>query len=349
MDGGSTAPRRAVEPKSGHRRLPLNPAPLIIVASPLLCYGLDSIVARCDEQSHLLCAEFEPELAALAYDTPTDPYTPIEPSVAPSTVSSTISPKVSWLNNLQPLDDAALLAALADFDISPFRRVMLLSLSGGFALHAAAYRRLQRILERRIHDYWQSRLTLTHNGRLWIRNLLRNIARTAACHDAAHLRSNLPIVVAAAGESLEASLMLIDRLRPRLCIVAVDTALPALHAANIEPDLVVALDAQQTNLSDFLGQQLISCRLACDLTVCPTIVRCAPSQSTYVFVSQFAQTSLLDSLAEKDLLPLSPAATRLGRHSGCPPRATNDQRPSSHNRPRPQLPHRQDPCARHAL
>jgi hypothetical protein len=84
--------------------------------------------------------------------------------------------------------------------------------------------------------------------------------------------------------------------------VAVDTALPALMAEGIVPDVVVALEAQMANLQDFLPARHDSIALACDLSSHPSINRLFPGR-LFFFSSRFAPLRLFDRLARIGLLP----------------------------------------------
>jgi hypothetical protein len=84
--------------------------------------------------------------------------------------------------------------------------------------------------------------------------------------------------------------------------VAVDTALPALMAEGIIPDVVVALEAQTANLQDFLPARDDSIALACDLSSHPSINRLFTGR-LFFFSSRFAELRLFDRLARTGLLP----------------------------------------------
>ena len=80
-------------------------------------------------------------------------------------------------------------------------------------------------------------------GRRWLRNGLRNAGMTRRWRLGRSERRARACVVAAAGPSLEESMSLIRAHRGTLAVIAVSSALEALLAADLTPDLVVSTDA----------------------------------------------------------------------------------------------------------
>jgi hypothetical protein len=92
--------------------------------------------------------------------------------------------------------------------------------------------------------------TLGKFGRLWVRNLARNLEAFAACPGIAGLEGSLdgvPGLLLAGGPSLDAVLPALPALRVRFALVAVDTSLRACLRAGVDPDFVVMVDPQYWN------------------------------------------------------------------------------------------------------
>ena len=185
-----------------------------------------------------------------------------------------------------------------------FRRVVEVPLSAGYRLAPDAYGRIRRGLEQEIMRFWQNRLTLIAMGSLQVRNVLSNLPLLGSALDFSALSTTLPVVVAGAGPSLEASLPVMARARERFVLVAVDTALPVLAALGIAPDVVVALEAQAVNNQDFLGglPSRDGSLLACDLSVHPSAARLFEGRLCF-FSSEFAPLHLWQRLAAAGLRP----------------------------------------------
>jgi hypothetical protein len=142
-------------------------------------------------------------------------------------------------------------------------------------------------------------------SRLWLRNLFTNLPLLAEPGPAPGPTAGQapdparPILVAGAGPSLETALPRIARVRGRLTLLAVDTALPAL--AGLEPDWVYALEAQHYNLEDFLPGRDPAQTLLCDLSSCPAVLRLFPRRRA--FSTRFHPLALFDRLQAAGLLP----------------------------------------------
>ena len=92
--------------------------------------------------------------------------------------------------------------------------------------------------------------TLRRFGRLWVRNLLENLGlflRTPGAARLEGLLAGLPVLLLAAGPSLEPVLARLHELAPRLVLVAVDTSYALCRRAGVEPDFLVTVDPQYWN------------------------------------------------------------------------------------------------------
>lgn len=111
-------------------------------------------------------------------------------------------------------------------------------------------------------------------GRRWFSNILGNLPLAGGPQ--AKLPRSRRALVAAAGPSLEAQLPLIAESRRDVLLVSVDTALPALVAAGIRPDLVVSIDCQVHGAYHFYGPGARQELLVLDLASPPALARMVP-------------------------------------------------------------------------
>jgi hypothetical protein len=89
--------------------------------------------------------------------------------------------------------------------------------------------------------------TLNRFGRLWVRNLARNMRSFLECPGVAPLSGRfdgIPALVIAGGPSLDAIAPRLRELSKRLLIVSVNTPLMACLKAGVEPDFTVVVDPQ---------------------------------------------------------------------------------------------------------
>lgn len=92
--------------------------------------------------------------------------------------------------------------------------------------------------------------TLKRFGRLWVRNLSKNVREAASRPGLATLArrfTGLPALVLAAGPSLDELEPVLKALTERMVVVCVDTALRSALRLGIEPDFVVVVDPQYWN------------------------------------------------------------------------------------------------------
>ncbi len=89
--------------------------------------------------------------------------------------------------------------------------------------------------------------TLNRFGRLWVRNLARNMRSFLECPGVAALTglfNGIPALVIAGGPSLDAISHLLRELRQRFLVVSVNTPLKPCMEAGVEPDFTVVVDPQ---------------------------------------------------------------------------------------------------------
>ncbi len=92
--------------------------------------------------------------------------------------------------------------------------------------------------------------TLKRFGRRWLRNMCRNlpvITHLRGIEELAGLAAGLPVLVLAAGPSLDTILPLLPELREHMIIIAVDTAVRGCVSVGVHPDFIVVVDPQYWN------------------------------------------------------------------------------------------------------
>jgi hypothetical protein len=93
--------------------------------------------------------------------------------------------------------------------------------------------------------------TLRRFGRLWVRNLSRNLRSAAAFPGLSSFFGRFkgfPALVLAAGPSLDEIAEQLPGLAERMVIICVDTALRSVLKAGVEPDFIIVVDPQYWNM-----------------------------------------------------------------------------------------------------
>ncbi|MEW5817638.1 MAG: 6-hydroxymethylpterin diphosphokinase MptE-like protein, partial [Spirochaetota bacterium] len=92
--------------------------------------------------------------------------------------------------------------------------------------------------------------TLKRFGKLWVRNLIRNMRLLAISGGIEELKGmfkDIPALIIAAGPSLDEVLPTLGELQSRLLIIAVDTSVKACLRQGIHPDFIIVVDPQYWN------------------------------------------------------------------------------------------------------
>lgn len=92
--------------------------------------------------------------------------------------------------------------------------------------------------------------TLKKFGPRWLKNMCRNLPvmeRLRGIEELAGLAEGIPVLVLAAGPSLDTILPLLPELREHMIIIAVDTAVRGCVSVGVDPDFIVVVDPQYWN------------------------------------------------------------------------------------------------------
>ncbi|MDR1430308.1 MAG: DUF115 domain-containing protein [Spirochaetaceae bacterium] len=262
---------------------------LYVCPSPLLGYGLSTILQTMSDDSALLCVETDENLMAF--------------SLAEMDRAVLAHPAMRFV---RARDSETLCAYVrSQWGERSFRRVELLRLGGGWQLDTETYETLAGALRRTIAVDWGNAATLIRLGRLYARNAVRNLALLPESGTIDDLDfGSGPALVLGAGPSLDRTLEELKDLcvpERRFKIICVDTALSALNSFSIVPDLVVALEAQHWNIGDFIGSRGRNIPLALDLSALPGSGSLLGPR--FFFSTPWAPLAFFERLREYALLP----------------------------------------------
>lgn len=281
----SSMPRRLPDPRN------VSPQTLFLVFSPLHGFGLNKWISALPVSCAVLLVELEPNLIHL------------HPEIATWNRHRRLVVSHSW--------DAALQSAEQLISGHASRRARTIHLSGGSRLHRKQYQHLETQVDQLIQRYWNNRGTQIRLQRRWVSNLIRNVANDGSPVDVLSERGDERAILVGAGPGLDDHMPLLARLfsstvpggadRENGILVAIDTALPALAAAGVQPDFVVTMDSQLANAQDFLPWQWDATAVIADATTHFSIPRRFATSRRYWFVSQFSKIHLFD---DPELRPL---------------------------------------------
>lgn len=270
-----TAPNPQESAKRRLQGVQRTPAGLYLLFSPAFPYGISQFVDALPLDSRVIVVEAE---AAALY-----------PDQA-EWLSLSEDPRFTLLLGLS-LPEARS-AIERQVESSRVRSVRPVWMTGAARRNREYYEALLTATEETLALTWQNRATVISFGRLWIRNIFLNLRELAFSIDALGDLPRLPIFLAGAGPSLEERKEFILENRPRMCLIAVDTALPFLLHIGAIPDAVVSVDAQHLNVKDLLPLPPAGVKLLFDTTAAPAFVRKFRRNDRFAFLSHFADTAL---------------------------------------------------------
>lgn len=244
---------------------------IYIFPSPLLFYGYKELENKLPDSSLLICIEIDPALYNL-------------------------SSRYGSLTYIKTGFD--FLNIVNNITLSNFRSCELLNLNGGYILNKKIYDKLHSILLSSIHNFWKNRITTIKLGQLWTQNTINNLKLIKESIPFSQLKTNKPIIITGAGESLELTLSFIKQNRIKLFVLTVDTALQTLLEAGIKPDVVLALESQFYNLPDFYGAKDLKIDVIYDLSSYPGVLRCLKGKKFYS-ITKYTDSKLLNEVIDK--------------------------------------------------
>ena len=281
---------------------PMEEKTLYFCPSPIYGYGISVLIGKLKPNSAILCVEADEKLFEISksslkgyLDLPKAgakerPLALIKTGEAARTCAFV---RETWGNRV-------------------FRRVKTIRLSGGWQLYPEIYDETEKALRREIAVEWGNAMTLIRLGRLYARNLIRNIALIPSCRDVSAVDfSSSPVLVLGAGPSLDFTLKELSSLfggkiprrdKRRFKIICVDTCLSALLEREIVSDLAVILESQHWNLEDFSGVRNREIDAAIDLSALPASARVLGGRR-FLFATPWTPLALLKRLEESGLLP----------------------------------------------
>ena len=299
-----------IDPVSQGERLtagiPVKERTLYFCPSPLYGYGLPLFLEKLKNESQgknsaLLCAEADEKLLEIS-----------KKAVGALCASATESGFRQLALTKASSPEQICAYVRETWGERVFRRVEVIRLNGGCQLFPELYTDIKETLARELAVEWGNAMTLIRLGRLYIRNLIRNLALLPESENITALDfGSSPVLALGAGPSLDPLLDELTTLsggnipppgRRRYKIICVDTCLPALHERAILPDLAVVLESQHWNLRDFSGARDREISAAFDLSALPASARVLGGKRCF-FATPWTTLRLFRRLGEAGLEP----------------------------------------------
>lgn len=292
------APSRAIE--GAIDSLTILPGTLILSLSPALWLGLDKLIEKLPQDCFVLGIETDKNLHEFA-----------EEKLAELKKSGKVGEKVALLPFSENeyivniLSGERLVKELSLPHISTFRRALPIEMSAGTQFSKEKYFATASLSQNTIASFWKNRITLTKLGRLYSRNLFKNLANLPVTLDFNNLAHKIskPIFVFGAGESIEETVSNIPKQLLEKCfVIAVDAASASLKAMKIKIDAIVAVEGQLAIEKAYIGGTAKSSLLIADITSRKAVTRHTRNAVTY-FASKYTDSQFFKNFSQKEFFP----------------------------------------------
>ena len=292
------APERSV--LSLIARTKILPGTLVLVNSPVLFYGLPELLKNLPEDCHVLALEAD----SVLFDFSRDAY--LKCREAHPEIDFSLLDFLCPASDLQKID--SLIRAMSES--GKLRRCLSLDFSAGAKLNEAVYRLVENAATEIIGTFWKNRITLVKMGRLFSKNIFRNLRNMGRglLIDELVKSVDKPILVCGAGESLDATFSpangdFLDAVKAcRFFILAVDAALTTLLDRGIPVDAAVGVEPQFAIQKAYIGAAGCGIPFFADLCSRPEIPGIMGGRTIW-YASEFCSAGFLDRLRECKIIP----------------------------------------------
>ncbi|MBB5217905.1 DUF115 domain-containing protein [Treponema rectale] len=257
---------------------------LVVICSPGLFYGIDELKRKLPENTFLIAVEADDELAQISEN-------------CEIRKDNSEIPLFRW-SQLELLDEYVRKLCRS----GKCRRAVRIDFCAGSAFSPDKYSVIMAGLTDIIGGFWKNRITLVRMGRMFSRNVFRNIGlrRRSPVLDDVSACVKKDILVVGAGESLD-SFMFWDEVKAgSFFVIAVDAALIPLKERGIECDAVVSLESQSVIDSFYVGVKK-SEKTVLFADLCSRNEVCMKFKKRVFFLSEYSPGPFIDSIKEKNV------------------------------------------------
>ncbi|MGN0740227.1 MAG: 6-hydroxymethylpterin diphosphokinase MptE-like protein [Treponema sp.] len=261
----------------------VNQDTLVLIFSPVLWLGLENLILKLNENCKIAAIEYDDLLFNFAEQNLPQKY---ENQILFFN-KSTLNEYSSFIQN------------------EHFKRVLRIDFSAGTAFFKSEYDSLFLLTQSVIDQFWKNRLTLIKFGRLYSKNIFKNLCRfeNSIPFESLYNSVEKPILVCGAGESLDKTITQIKNKKDRFFILAVDAAANSLLENGITPDAIVAVEAQLAIEKAYIGKPAGSkILLFCDCVSRPRVPKIV-NGNTVFFISEYAKMNFFRRLEKAKILP----------------------------------------------
>lgn len=260
---------------------------IILIFSPVLWLGLKELLAKLPATSSIAVFEYEKPLFDFAQEN------------FPNELKDHLN------NKIQIFNKSGIKNYFTFIQKQHFRKCLKIDFSAASALYKDDYNKIFTLTQRVIDQFWKNRLTLIKFGRLYSKNIFKNLTLLSDAIPLASLYKSVtkPILVLGAGESLNTTILELKKNFSKFFIICVDAAAAPLLDNGITPDAIIAVEGQQVIEKSYIGTPADSkCLLIMDLVSRNHIPYITKGKYSF-FVSNYADMNFFELLKNYNLLP----------------------------------------------
>lgn len=260
---------------------------IILIFSPVLWLGLKELLAKLPATSSIAVFEYEKPLFDFAQEN------------FPNELKDHLN------NKIQIFNKSGIKNYFTFIQKQHFRKCLKIDFSAASALYKEDYNKILSLTQKVIDQFWKNRLTLIKFGRLYSKNIFKNLTLLSDAIPLASLYKSVakPILVLGAGESLNTTILELKKNFSKFFIICVDAAAAPLLDNGITPDAIIAVEGQQVIEKSYIGTPSDSkCLLIMDLVSRNHIPYITKGKYSF-FVSNYADMNFFELLKNYNLLP----------------------------------------------
>lgn len=285
------SPDKAIE--TTVEKLNILPGTIILINSPALWYGLESLFKKTPEDCIFIALEADTELYNFSKDF----------------LPQNHSDKIIFLNACDVKNLDTLFRKLTN--TGKYRRLLSIDFSAGINFHKEVYLIIKNGLQEIIERFWKNRITLTKLGKLYSKNTIKNLPALSSHPQLWQLEKTIskPILVCGAGESLDSffktdskgEFIYKDLINSNFYIIAADACYKTLLSRGIHVHSAVLLEAQFAITKAFLGIEKSETTLFMD--ICSRAdIKDFVSDKTVFFATKYASSNFLNELSSSNII-----------------------------------------------
>lgn len=271
---------------------------LVLCFSPVLFYGLTELIYKLPKNCFILALECDENL----YNFSLSHYENILSIIKKENKNLTqifsyeFCPTIRSFSKI--FDEEKL------FKLGNFKRCITLNFSAGTNFKTVQYDTFTKLADDFISTFWKNRITLIKMGRLYAKNIFKNIIENTKAEPLIKNSVKQNIIVFGAGPSLDNIAPQIKKYADNYFIISVDASTIPLLKHGIIPDRIIAVESQIANEKSFIGLKNSKIPLIADLTSRTNIINVTGGDK-YFFLSEYAKLNFLDRLKSANLVNFS--------------------------------------------